>query len=1124
MHFEDGMRGSSGDALGSHSATNIASPYASNGGTWTVISGTWTLVGSSTDGYVQQTSTPGKATCSLVPASLDYNCQAIVSIPASARGHAGVAVRLSSDGQSAYAAYYDAAFQQWTLSAVIIGNEHILATWKPPSPYGIETHTVKLACSGYSPTLLTVTIDGAATPQISFTDSTYQVAAINRPGLWITTDYNGAGPNLTLGSFQADDAGSVAGVGVSIFPTAVTLYTQATQLFTATVANATNQAVTWSCDSGTINANGLYTAPTTAGTYHVTATSVADNTKSATAVVTVIACNPYTLTGTKITEACTPVQQMAARAHRQSVLTQSILAELWYLDTSNGTWYQFPIQPNMSPAQPIEITQAYRQPSTMKCSFLDPQGYLTPENRGSPYNLNQAGGYDPLLDEARKVLLRVGIPCYPNAASGIAPTSSLAPAGGTLGMLTDGLFGDCSQNTTNYVQLATGSASPFTLTLDLGSTFVLHHAAIRFGTKVGQCSLPASVQALVSTDNVTYTAAKPARPVGGAGGDWDEDYTGQNVEVVFADLHGSGAPYRYLQFVITPTGSQTIFVDEIAVYAESGSPTLLGRNVFTGYLGDEIQANPEGAPSFLATDVLKKLQDNNEARITAQFTMQDVGDMAYSLLTGSAYWKGTGAAYDAPFPASQIGWQSGQKLTGLVFPVWQSQGHNLLGYLYELFHEVGWYFFADGNGVLQAIEPPYTQRLPDRVLIADVDGNHTVRDCVRHRTGKEIRNIWEVSSGKQKQPGGKTEVMEPNSVAKYGRRRVIITDPVATTGAIQTKICNYGIRDYAWRRNTLGNSINPDFDTRPKRIYGFRASLRPYLHSKNNGTNWDRELWSLEDLTHHLTHGRWEADADWSPYFPLGSDPPTVTSLGQTSTTVTINWAGIGDAKVASVSVYMSASANATLGIPEVQWQTFSKIGTVAVGTNTLTRSGLTSGADYWFYVTTVDTDGTESVPGTIYWARPGTATATSNDWIVSDLTASFNQVQAPANGLGYYTYEFFLQWTSPPVPAPVPDNGQGGFKRGEFRFSLGSLPANPADYNQWTLQDEWHSDRIKPGYSPLGAPAADQVAGKLQWYGRFRTTTALASGTKVYWILFTSSRTTAMRDYFPSNVAYGVV
>ncbi len=66
-----------------------------------------------------------------------------------------------------------------------------------------------------------------------------------------------------------------------------------TQQFTATVSNATNKSVTWAVAggdaNGTIDANGLYTAPTAvpAGAVTVAATAAADTSKSGHATVNI---------------------------------------------------------------------------------------------------------------------------------------------------------------------------------------------------------------------------------------------------------------------------------------------------------------------------------------------------------------------------------------------------------------------------------------------------------------------------------------------------------------------------------------------------------------------------------------------------------------------------------------------------------------------------------------------------------------------------------------------------------------------------------------------------------------------------------------------------------------------
>jgi len=79
-------------------------------------------------------------------------------------------------------------------------------------------------------------------------------------------------------------------ITVSLSPSTVSLLPSDTQQFTATVSGASNAALTWSINPsvGTISSAGLYTAPSsvlTSQTVTVTAQSVADPTKSASAAV-----------------------------------------------------------------------------------------------------------------------------------------------------------------------------------------------------------------------------------------------------------------------------------------------------------------------------------------------------------------------------------------------------------------------------------------------------------------------------------------------------------------------------------------------------------------------------------------------------------------------------------------------------------------------------------------------------------------------------------------------------------------------------------------------------------------------------------------------------------------------
>ncbi len=79
---------------------------------------------------------------------------------------------------------------------------------------------------------------------------------------------------------------------VAVSPGTATVPAGGSQSFSATVANATNPAVTWTSSAGTITGTGstiTWNAPATGGSHTVTATSVQDASKSNAATVTVTA-------------------------------------------------------------------------------------------------------------------------------------------------------------------------------------------------------------------------------------------------------------------------------------------------------------------------------------------------------------------------------------------------------------------------------------------------------------------------------------------------------------------------------------------------------------------------------------------------------------------------------------------------------------------------------------------------------------------------------------------------------------------------------------------------------------------------------------------------------------------
>ncbi len=113
-------------------------------------------------------------------------------------------------------------------------------------------------------------------------ETSYQTALTSLPARWWTgSRYS----SCLISMFGSGGVSST--VSVSVSPQISSLQpTQQTQ-FTASVNGTTNTVVTWKTSGGTVTSSGLYTAPSSNGTYTVTATSAADSTKSASATITV---------------------------------------------------------------------------------------------------------------------------------------------------------------------------------------------------------------------------------------------------------------------------------------------------------------------------------------------------------------------------------------------------------------------------------------------------------------------------------------------------------------------------------------------------------------------------------------------------------------------------------------------------------------------------------------------------------------------------------------------------------------------------------------------------------------------------------------------------------------------
>jgi hypothetical protein len=238
------------------------------------------------------------------------------------------------DGKIAYRADSNTISQQFSLTQ---GQHSISVQAKGASgPWITSTVSITVA----SPPTVSVTVSPASASVFTSGIQSFTATVNGSANTAVNWSVNGvAGGNSTLGTIsttglytapssvpnpstvtvmatsQADSTKSAnaavaisvpQSVAVSLSPTSVSLQTGGSQQFTPTVTGTSNTAVTWATTGGTFSSPGsgspanstLYTAPASAGPYTVTATSLADPTKSASATVSAIqlAITPSTVT------------------------------------------------------------------------------------------------------------------------------------------------------------------------------------------------------------------------------------------------------------------------------------------------------------------------------------------------------------------------------------------------------------------------------------------------------------------------------------------------------------------------------------------------------------------------------------------------------------------------------------------------------------------------------------------------------------------------------------------------------------------------------------------------------------------------------------------------------------
>ncbi len=147
-------------------------------------------------------------------------------------------------------------------------------------------------------------VEGASGGSI---DATGRYTAPRAAGTWHVVATSQADPSLTATSAITVTAIPVAPVTVTITPATATVQAGSTVQFAVAPQGSTTPVVTWAvaegASGGSVSSSGLYTAPLTAGVYHLVVTSVADPSATATATVTVTAVlvQPVTVTVTPAT-------------------------------------------------------------------------------------------------------------------------------------------------------------------------------------------------------------------------------------------------------------------------------------------------------------------------------------------------------------------------------------------------------------------------------------------------------------------------------------------------------------------------------------------------------------------------------------------------------------------------------------------------------------------------------------------------------------------------------------------------------------------------------------------------------------------------------------------------------
>ena len=220
----------------------------------------------------------------------------------------------------------------------------VSVTNAPPPVVSITLGPASISLVASQTQQFTATVTGSSNTGASWQISP-QVGTISTGGLYTAPATIASAQNITVIATSLADSTKTATttitltpvVTITLGPASVNLAASQTQQFTATVTGSSNTGASWqiSPQVGTISTGGLYTAPATVASAQnitVTATSLADSTKTASVVVTLTPTVSITLGPANTSLSASQTQQFTA-----AVTGTSNTGVSWSISPTLGT-------------------------------------------------------------------------------------------------------------------------------------------------------------------------------------------------------------------------------------------------------------------------------------------------------------------------------------------------------------------------------------------------------------------------------------------------------------------------------------------------------------------------------------------------------------------------------------------------------------------------------------------------------------------------------------------------------------------------------------------------------------------------------------------------------------------